>query len=296
MPSKEFESLVKKVWARRPETPPSLAESREMMEQTGDLFPLPDGTDMHEVDAGGVPARWISMPGAAQDKVVLYLHGGGYVMGSIHSHQTMIAMISGASGARCLAINYRLAPEHKCPAAVEDVQAAYGWLLGQGIAAKNIAIAGDSAGGGLAVAALIAIRDAGQSLPGAAVAISPWVDMTGSGESVKTKADVDPMVNGDGLNAFAKMYVGDADLKHPLASPLFADLKGLPPMLVQVGTAEVLLDDSRRLAQRAKAAGVDVTLEEGEDMIHVWHWFAPMAPEGGEAIDRMGQYIKAHLG
>lgn len=296
MPSQQFQSLVDKVRARKPATLPPLEDLRTEMDRMADIFPLPEGTEMEDVDAGGVPGRWISMPGVAADKVVLYLHGGGYVMGSIDSHRTMMAMISAASGARVLGINYRLAPEHPLPAAVDDATAAYRWLLGQGVASGNLAIAGDSAGGGLTLAALLALRDAGEPLPAAAVCISPWTDMTGSGDSIRTKAEEDPMVSPASLSTHAKNYLGGADPKTPLASPLFADLKGLPPLLVQVGTAEVLLDDSRRLAERARAAGVDVTLEEGEDMIHVWHWFAPMAPEGGEAIDRMGAYLKARMG
>jgi phosphinothricin tripeptide acetyl hydrolase len=189
--------------------------------------------------------------------------------------------------------DYRLAPEHPFPAAVEDAVSAYRWLMAQRIAPARIVIAGDSAGGGLAVATLLALRDTGVSLPAAGVCISPWVDLTGSGQSYATRADVDPIVTRDGIDRMALAYLAGKDAKAPLASPLFADLHGLPPLLVQVGDAEVLLDDAVQLAARAKAAGVDATLDIWDEMIHVWHWFFPMLDEGQSAIDRIGQFVQA---
>ncbi|HEX4210552.1 MAG TPA: alpha/beta hydrolase, partial [Candidatus Binataceae bacterium] len=198
-------------------------------------------------------------------------------------------------GFRVLGIDYRLAPEHPFPAAVEDAVAAYRWLLAQGLQPSRIAVAGDSAGGGLTIATLVAIRDAKLAVPAAGVCLSPWVDMEGIGESMTSKASVDPVVQKQGLLGMAQAYLGGKDPRTPLAAPLYADLKGLPPLLIQVGEAETLLDDSKRLADRAKAAGVKVTLEPWKEMIHVWHLFAPFLPEGQEAIDGIGKYLRTTI-
>lgn len=253
----------------------------------------PDGVTCMPVDAGGVSAEWSAAAGVDEAKVVLYVHGGGYVMGSAGSHRDMTGRLSKAAGARVLSLNYRLAPEHPFPAPVDDAVAAYRWLLAQGISPGNIAIAGDSAGGGLAIATLLALRDAGEPLPAAGIGISPWVDMEGTGESMTTRAAVDPVVQKEGLLGMAKLYLGDADPKSPLAAPLHADLGGLPPLLLQVGDAETLLDDSTRLAEKARAAGVDVTLKVWDEMPHVWHLFAPILPEGRQAIDEIGSFVQA---
>lgn len=253
----------------------------------------PEGVTCTPVDAGGVSAEWSVAAGVDEAKVVLYVHGGGYVMGSAGSHRDVTGRLSKAAGARVLSLNYRLAPEHPFPAPVDDAVAAYRWLLAQGISPGNIAVAGDSAGGGLAIATLLALRDAGEPLPAAGIGISPWVDMEGTGESMTTRAAVDPVVQKEGLLGMAKLYLGDADPKNPLAAPLHADLAGLPPLLLQVGDAETLLDDSTRLAERARAAGVDVTLKVWDEMPHVWHLFAPILPEGRQAIDEIGSFFQA---
>ena len=254
--------------------------------------PAPAGVTCTPVEAGGVSAEWSVADGADQDKVILYVHGGGYVMGSAGSHRDMTGRLSQASGARVLSLNYRLAPEHPFPAPVDDSVAAYRWLLGQGIQASNIAIAGDSAGGGLALAALIAIRDAGEPVPAAGIGISPWVDMEGTGESMTTRAAVDPVVQKEGLLGMAKLYLGGADPKNPLAAPLHANLAGLPPLLIQVGDSETLLDDATRITERARKADVDVTLKIWDEMPHVWHLFAPILPEGQQAIEEIGAFFK----
>jgi len=246
------------------------------------------------VSAGGVPAEWIVPPGAADDRVILYLHGGGYVMGSINTHRAMVARIARASQAKALAIDYRMAPEHPFPAAVDDATAAYRWLLAEGYKPGKIVISGDSAGGGLTLATLIALRDAGTPLPAAGVPISAWADLEGTGASIRTRAATDPMVDLPGLSRMAKLYAGDHDMKNPLLSPIHADYRGLPPMLLQVGDAEILLDDSTRVADKAKAAGVKVELEAWDDMFHVWHVFAKILPEGQQAIDRIGSYVIEH--
>lgn len=252
----------------------------------------PAGVTCTPVEAGGVSAEWSVADGADQDKVILYVHGGGYVMGSAGSHRDMTGRLSQAAGARVLSLNYRLAPEHPFPAPVDDSVAAYRWLLGQGIQASNIAIAGDSAGGGLALAALIAIRDAGEPVPAAGIGISPWVDMEGTGESMTTRAAVDPVVQKEGLLGMANLYLGGADPKDPLAAPLHANLAGLPPLLIQVGDAETLLDDATRITERARKADVDVTLKIWDEMPHVWHLFAPILPEGQRAIEEIGTFFK----
>jgi epsilon-lactone hydrolase len=246
------------------------------------------------VSAGGVPAEWIVPPGAADDRVILYLHGGGYVMGSINTHRAMIARIARAAQAKALALDYRMAPEHPFPAAVDDAAAAYRWLLTQGYKPGKIVISGDSAGGGLTLATLIALRDAKTPLPAAAVPISPWADLEGTGASVETRAAADPMVDKPGLLRMAKMYAGDHNPKNPLISPIHADYSGIPPMLIHVGDAEILLDDATRVTERAKAAGVKVELEAWPEMFHVWHVFAKILPEGQQAIDRIGSYMLAH--
>lgn len=267
----------------------SMDDMRAIMIETQ----APDGVTCTPVEAGGVSAEWSVAAGVDEAKVVLYVHGGGYVMGSAGSHRDVTGRLSKAAGARVLSLNYRLAPEHPFPAPVDDAVAAYRWLLAQGISPGNIAVAGDSAGGGLAIATLLALRDAGEPLPAAGIGISPWVDMEGTGESMTTRAAVDPVVQKEGLLGMAKLYLGDADPKNPLAAPLHADLAGLPPLLLQVGDAETLLDDSTRLAERARAAGVDVTLKVWDEMPHVWHLFAPILPEGRQAIDEIGSFFQA---
>jgi acetyl esterase/lipase len=201
--------------------------------------------------------------------------------------------VSRAAAARVLLVDYRLAPEYPHPAAVQDATAAYRWLLAQGCKPGRLAIAGDSAGGGLTVATLVALRDAGTPLPAAGVCLSPWVDLEGVGESMRAKADLDPMVYHDGLLQMAALYLNGLDPRTPLAAPLYADLRGLPPLLIQVGTAETLLDDSVRLAARAREADVDVTLEPWDDMIHVFQAFAGVLPEGQQAVDRIGEFVRA---
>jgi epsilon-lactone hydrolase len=265
---------------------------RAVMEKIA--VPAPPDVKCTPVNAGGVPAEWIVAPGAAEDRFLLYLHGGGYVLGSINTHREMISRMSRAAGARALALEYRLAPESPFPAAVDDATAAYRWLLSQGAKPARTVIAGDSAGGGLALATLVALRDAKLPLPAAGVCLSPWADMEGVGASMTSKAKEDPVVQKEGLLGMAKLYLGGADPKTPLAAPLHADLRGLPPLLIQVGSAETLLDDSTRVAERAKAAGVKVDLEVWNEMIHVWQLFAQMLPEGQEAIAKIGKFIREH--
>ena len=270
----------------------SVEEARAGFEQVASMFPVDADIKREVVSAGGVKAEWVSAPDAAAGRAVLYLHGGGYVIGSINTHRSLAARLARASNARVLVIDYRLAPEHPHPAAVDDSVAAYRWMLTQGLTPARITVAGDSAGGGLTVATLVAIRDAKLPLPGAGACLSPWVDLEGIGESMTAKAEVDPMVQKAGLLQMAAAYLGGQDPRTPLAAPLYADLSGLPPLLIQVGTAETLLDDASRLAERARKAGVTVSYEPWESMIHVWHLFAPMLDEGQQAIDRIGEFVR----
>jgi len=207
----------------------------------------------------------------------------------------MAANLSRTSGCRVLTVDYRLAPENKHPAQVQDAHTAYRWMLSNGADRSMTIIAGDSAGGGLTVATLLSIRDDGDPLPAAGVCISPWVDMEGVGASMAAKEDEDPTLNHEALLWFSERYLAGADARAPLAAPIYADLTGLPPLLIQVGTAEVLLDDSLRLAERARAAGVDVSLDVAHDMMHVWHLFAPVLDEAGEAIARAGTFLRGRM-
>jgi epsilon-lactone hydrolase len=268
----------------------TIAERRAQYERAEKVFPTPAEVKVERVTAPSAPAEWLRPPSATPGRVVLYLHGGGYVIGSPRSHRHLAAAIAAAARSSALLLEYRCAPEAPFPAAVDDAVAAYRWLLDQGVSAGGIVIAGDSAGGGLTVAALLALRDARLPLPAAGVCISPWVDLTCSGASYATKAASDPIVKRAGVDEMARAYLGTADRSTPLASPLFADLRGLPPLLIQVGSEEVLLDDSIQLAERAKAAGVDTTLEVWDQMIHVWHWFLPMLDEAGEAVAAIGRF------
>ena len=294
MSQQQLQQIIQMLKAQPIAGRPTVQETRTNFEQMTTLFPVAADIKCEPVNAGGVKAEWVTAPGADAGRAVLYLHGGGYVIGSINTHRDLAARISRASKARVLLIEYRLAPEHPFPAAVEDSVAAYRWMLAQGLKPARIAVAGDSAGGGLTVATLVAIRDAKLASPGAGVCLSPWIDLEGLGDSMKSKAPVDPIVNKEALLEMAKHYLAGKDARSPLAAPLYADLAGLPPLLIQVGTAETLLDDSTRIAERARKAGVKVTLEPWENMIHVFQVFAPMLDEGQQAIDKIGEFVRAN--
>jgi len=254
----------------------------------------PDVT-VEPVAANGVRAEWTATPGDDRDSALLWLHGGGYVIGSLVSHRHVVSEAGRAAKAWALALDYRLAPEHPFPAAVEDAVAGYRYLLARGIRPGRIAIAGDSAGGGLVVAAMLAIRDAGLAQPACGWCVSPWVDMEAIGESMSSRAAADPMVQRDGLLEMAKLYLGTADPRSPLAAPIYADLKGLSPLLIQVGAAETLLDDAIRLAKVAGAADVRVDLQIWPEMVHVWHLFHPELRAGRQAIEAGGAYVRGTM-
>ena len=293
MASEELKLVVQMLRSEPPlRAEASVDELRANMERMTAMAPLAEDVAYEAVEAGGVPAEWAVASNARDDRAVLYLHGGGYVLGSVRTHRHIAGNISRAASARVLSLDYRLAPEHPHPAAVDDAVAAYSDILHQSFAPHSLAIAGDSAGGGLTAAALLALRDAGEPLPAAAVLISPWLDLTQSGESMASRAAEDPMVQKDGLQKMADAYVGGADPRSPTISPLFADLTGLPPFLIHVGTAEILLDDAIRFTERARAAGVPVDLDVWNNMIHVWHAFALILPEATQATEKIGEFLQ----
>ncbi len=291
MRSDEMQAIV--TMMRGAPAPSELAERRANMDLLGSADVLPDDVTVEPVDAGGVPSEVVAAAGADPAAWIVYLHGGGYTTGSLTSHRGHVARLSRATGATVLNMGYRLAPEHPHPAAVDDAVAACRWLrTARAADPARTALAGDSAGGGLALATLVALRDAGDPLPAAAAVISPWTDLTMTAATYGTRADADPMCSLETLGPQAAAYLGGADPTTPTASPLHADLSGLPPLLVHVGDDEVLLDDSVLLAERAQAAGVDCTLEVTPGAIHVWHLFATMVPEGADALARLSTWLR----
>jgi acetyl esterase/lipase len=272
-----------------------LAAQRARLDALGDFFPVPDDVRVETATVGGIKGEWVRAPHARKDAALLYLHGGGYLIGSPKSHRHLAALLSEVSDLPVFVADYRLAPEHPFPAAVDDAVAAYEGLVRSQIVPQKIAIAGDSAGGGLTLATLIALRDKSDTLPACAVAISPWADLSQAGESHRARKTRDPIVGKEGLDEMAKAYLGGTDPKEPLASPVHADLQGLPPLLIQVGSEEALHSDALALWQRAEAAGLDVSFESWGQMIHVWHIFHTVLGEGRDAVRRIGSFLKNHL-
>jgi len=272
-----------------------IAQMRLDLDRRGKDFGLAVDVSVQSVDANGVRAEWTSTPAADRSSAILYLHGGGYVIGSLDSHRHLAAEAGRASGTRTLAVDYRLAPEHPFPAPVEDTVAAYRFLLASDIQPKHIALAGDSAGGGLVVGALLAIREAGLPLPGCGWCISPWVDMQALGASFIDRAATDPTVQKPTIEMMAQWYLGGADPRHPHVAPIYGDLRGLPPLLIQVGAVETLLDDAISLARKAGIADVPVELQIWPEMIHVWHLFFPLLTAGRRAIAAGGNFVRNAL-
>jgi len=272
-------------------------EMRAGLEAMAGGFPLDPDVRVEPCTVAGMAAEWVTTPAVSDEHAILYLHGGGYAVGSLNTHRELAARFGRESRARVLTIDYRLAPEHPHPAAVDDAVAGYRWLVADGYAPAHLAIAGDSAGGGLTIATLVALRDLGLALPAAAVCFSPWVDMEATGESMDA-ITTDPMLNRGLILHFARFYLGlgTIDPRTPLAAPLHAELGGLPPMLVQASRHEVLRDDATRIAAKARAAGVACELELTDEVPHVWQIFASMLPEGREALARAGAFLRRHLG
>jgi acetyl esterase/lipase len=276
--------------------PVGWGERRQRLDEVGSVWPAAADVKLEPVDLGGVPGEWSSVAGSDASRVLMFFHGGGYCSGSIRSHRRLVTEAGRSAGIRTLAVGYRLAPEHPFPAAMEDAVTAWHFLCRQGIAARHIAIGGDSAGGGLAVVLNNRLRDADEELPGCMWLVSPWTDLTMSGSTLITKDNVDPIIHKGYLGELADAYVPlGMGRKDPRVSPLYADLKGLPPMLVQVGSAETLLEDATRFAAAAGAADVSVTLEIWPHMVHAWPmWNAGLKP-GRSALAHAGAFMRAHL-
>lgn len=262
------------------------AQSAKWMRQMNKRLPV------ERFDIDGLPAAWIHPDGADEKKIIIHLHGGGYVTGFVDSHLMMCVPMAKALRRKMLMPEYRLAPANPFPAALDDSLKAYRWLLAQGIDPRDIVISGDSAGGGLALATALSLRDSGDPLPAALICISPWADLTNRSASHKANAKVESVLRTDVLNEWARYYTDASNLTNPLVSPVFADLRGLPPLLIQVGRDEILLDDSITLAEKAKSAGVDVTLRIWDDMWHAWPVLGDLIPESGIAFEEMAEFLR----
>lgn len=272
----------------------SVAEMRADWDRLFDAVPA--DAPLEQVATDRIRGGWVDAPGAALDRVTIYLHGGGFRVGSLRSHHELMAAISREAGCRVFGLDYRLAPEHAFPAALDDTCAAYEWLLDQNYKPQNIAIAGDSAGAGLAVSALLRLKTSGIPLPGAAVLMSLWSDMTASGQSYQDRAEVDPIHQRPMIRAMAQAYLGGIDPRDPSVSPLFGALEGLPSMLLQVGDRETLLSDSTSFADKARACGIDVSLEVWPNMIHVFQQFPNDLIEARQALQSIGAFLRTRLG
>lgn len=303
MTSLQFQAVLKLLQANPTPTDVPLAQRRAAADQMAAQTPILDGAYLEQLTIPGVlgtspniPALLVASGNAADHKLILYFHGGGYVQGSLLTHRDLACRLSAVSGARVLLVDYRLAPEHPFPAAVADGTAVYHWLQQNGLDPAHIVLGGDSAGGGLVLATLLNLRQAGTPLPAAAFALSPWVDLALTGGSLQHNAAADPVLTHTQLTEFAAAYLGDTSPTTPLASPLYADLTGLPPLFIQVGTAELLFDDARRLAEQAEKDGIAVTLDIWEEMIHGWQGFAAFVPEAFTALERVGAFVQEQIG
>lgn len=301
MASKQSEQLdtLYKSWiaalGANPEMP--LDELRAMFEHWGDVTAEPGGVDYIEVDAGGVPALWATPKGCAQDRVLLCAHGGGYVCGSMYTHRKVYGHFAKAIGCRALIVHYRRAPDHVHPAPVDDMARAYKWLLDQGIAPKHIALTGDSAGGGLAITTLLRAREQGLPMPAATIPLSPWLDMDGTGATFETNKEKDVLVMREIIQNMAATFLGEKGNKQdPLANPLRGDLRGLPPVYIQVGGYETLLSDSQNLAEAVRRADGDVKIDVYPEMQHVFQFLAGTAPEADKAVQDIAAWVKPKLG
>jgi len=272
-----------------------LETQRREWEEAAARAQLPPGVTVESVLADGIACEKVSSAGADPSRLLFHIHGGGFTSGSCVTHRELAAHLSLATGIPVLLPDYRLAPEHPFPAALDDCVSVYRWLLRTGIDPKRIVFGGDSAGGGLALSTLLCLREGGEPLPAAAILLSPWTDLTLTGESLVLRAQLDPLNSHQGLQTAADLYVNDEDPTNPLISPVHAELRGLPPMLIQVGDHEILLSDSTRLAGRAEAAGIETQLEIWPEMWHVWHFWAAGLPEARQALDGVGRYARQKL-
>lgn len=295
-----FRSRLIKYWFRhgRPlaSNKGSVQEQREQMERANLVLRTHHGVLVTSVDAGGVPAEWSIPSGAAAERCLMYIHGGAWSMGSPRSHRGMVSHIAFESSVRALSIDYRLAPEHPFPAGLDDCISAYTWLLENGYSSGHIVVAGDSAGGNLALAMLVVLRDRGIPLPAAAVALSPATDLTGSSESLRMRLPLDPVLHDIGSSSVVPDYITSHDPREPYISPVFADLHGLPPILIHVGDNEILLDDAVHFGELARQAGVECTVVVWPEMFHVFQAFVPYLPEARQSVKQIAEFIKARVG
>lgn len=273
-----------------------ISELRDRNEHWGDMTAEPGGVDYLETEVAGFPALWTIPQGSQEDRVILALHGGGFLSGSIYTHRKLFAHLAKATGARALITEYRKVPEHGHPAPVEDTTTAYRWLLDQGVEPRRIAVAGDSSGGGLALATLLNARELGLPVAAALLLMSPWVDMTVSSDTWESNRDKDPFFKKEVVEALAANFLHGTDAKDPLASPLFADLKGMPPMHIQAGGDEALVGESVRLAEAAHLADVDARVEVFPGQLHTFQMAAGWAPEADEAIRKLADWVRPILG
>lgn len=271
----------------------SVGKMRARMKWSNRFVKLPRGVEFERDVAEGVPVEWIIPPDISSQSIILYIHGGGFTLGWTNVHRRMVMHLCQAAGCGALAVDYRLAPEHPFPAALDDCVAVYHWLLKNGISPHGVVISGDSAGANLTLTTLLSLRDVGDPLPAAAVCISPITDLAGTGESYQTNRD--PALTAASALTTARHYSGNQDLRLPLLSPHYADLRGLPPLLIQVGEDEILLSDATRLAENARSAGVNVELVVWPKMWHVWHFFVPFLPEAQQAVNAFGAFVGEHL-
>jgi acetyl esterase/lipase len=279
----------------RPHFTSPIAVRRRAWDELAARFPTPADVRVEQQVLGDVPARKVSPPGVSSVRVILFFHGGGFVLGSAQSHQELLSRLARSAGCEGIAIDYRLAPEHPFPQGLEDCVGAYAWLLDRGFEPGHIVLAGDSAGGTFVVATMLAARERGLPLPACGVCWSGWYDLTASSASFATNAQRDYFVPPGFARAAPQLYLQGADIRSPLASPIFGDLRGLPPMFIQVGEPEVLVDDSRWLTRRLQDAGGKATLEVWDHMPHIWQFFGQILDEGREATDRAGAFARAHI-
>ncbi len=297
MVSKQMKFVIKGLYYTRDlEIKKRVNDHRKALEKMAVGTKIPEDVECENVNISDISALWCKIPESKNDRVILFFHGGAYIAGSADVSKYHSVYISRVSNAELLSVNYRLAPEHQYPAALDDAVKTYKWLVEQKVfSPKKVVLVGVSAGGGLTIATLLKLRELGIELPVAAVCISPWVDLAFTGETFRSRANIDPFTTPDGLEFAAHLYIGDDNAKNPFISPVYADLYGLPPLYIMAGTAEILHDDAVRLAESATKAGVDVILDIWEDMIHGFPVFASVAPESREAIEKIGEFIRKHL-
>jgi epsilon-lactone hydrolase len=299
MPSSEAHAVLKlnsdlrDAWMADPSY--TFDDFRRIFEEWLAQYAIPEGTRITEVDCGGVPCLWADAPGSAHDHVVVHFHSGGYLMGSANGYRSFGGFLAAATGCRVLLVDYRLAPENPFPSAIEDALAVYKWLLKENVDPRKILICGDSAGGGLALITLQALRDEGLPLPAAGISISPLADLAHEVESRVINEGIDPLVNMDLIQMIGSAYCGPLDPKLPKISPLYGDWRGLPPLLIFAGEIELLRDDGKMCAAAAVRAGVDATYVEGEGMPHIWTLFADRLPEARQALEQIGVFARRHL-